>query len=102
MKSDTFYKVITKVSEIIEGVFLNILKAYLNTVAGQSFFKRFINFAVDNGYEYLLEPFVEAAVVRAGYKYDVQQGKILITKLHEAEAGNDQDTYDSTVDDILS
>lgn len=98
MKSDTFYKIINAVGALVEGIILHFLKAYLNTVAGQGFFSRIINKLVDEGYEHLLDPFVERAIVKAGYLYDKSTGKVLIKKLEEATNAED---YNSTADDIL-
>lgn len=48
-----------------------------------------------------MNPFMEVVLVRAGYSYDVKNGKVLIEKLHKAEEDNDEESYNSTVDDIL-
>lgn len=102
MESNRFYNLLLKIFSVFEHVFLTLLKAYLNTVVGQNFFKKAVNYAVDKAWDEVVEPFMKVALVRAGYSYDVKQGKVLIEKLKQAEEANDQDTYDSTVDDILS
>lgn len=101
MKSDKFYNILTKIWEAVEKFLAVFLKSYLNTLVGQGSLKKVINFAVDNLFEEVVNPFMEVALVRAGYKYDVKNGKILIEKLNKAEEENDATTYDSTVDDIL-
>lgn len=49
-----------------------------------------------------IEPGVKAAFREIGYIYHVSEGKILISKLNQAQNDNNQNDYDSTIDDILS
>lgn len=48
-----------------------------------------------------IEPGVKAAFREAGYIYNVNRGKILISKLNRAEDENNQSDYDDTIDDIM-
>lgn len=102
MKSNRFYNILIKFISIFENILLAIIKAYLNTLVGQGFYLKVVNYAVDKLWDEVVNPFMKIAAVRAGYSYDVKQGKILIEKLKLAEDANDQATYDSTIDDILS
>lgn len=49
-----------------------------------------------------IEPGVKAAFREVGYIYHVNKGKILISKLNQAQNDNNQTDYDNTMDDILS
>lgn len=100
--SNRLYSFLLKLLSIVESVTLPLIKTFLNTTVGQGFLSKVFGWIVDKAWDEVAEPFFKIIIVRVGYAYDVKQGKILITKLSEAEANNDQDTYDSTVDDIFS
>lgn len=97
-----FYKVMRKIWEVTEGILVNSTKAYLNTVVGQGMLKKLIGYTVDKFFDELIDPIMQVALVKMGYKYDVKDGQRMIEKLNVAkEEGNAQD-YNSTVDDILN
>lgn len=101
MNSDRFYSVLTKIWVSVEKFLAVFLKTYLNTLVGQGSLKKVINFAVDNLFEEVVNPFMEVALARAGYKYDFKNGKVLIEKLNKAKEENNEADYNSAVDDIL-
>lgn len=101
LSSDKFYNLLTKIWAFVEKFLAAFLKSYLNSVVGQGTLKKIIDFTVDNLMEEVVNPFMEVVLVRAGYSYDVKNGKVLIEKLHKAEEDNDEESYNSTVDDIL-
>lgn len=101
MNSDKFYKIILKVWEVGQKPLIAGLKAYLNTVVGQGILLKFINFAVDNLFEQIIDPVLKVALIKIGYKYDVKNGERLIEKLRKAEEDGNAEEYDHTVDVIL-
>lgn len=100
--SEEFYKFLQKILGVFEGLFLAALKAYLNTQVGQGFLKKVVGWLVDKLYDQTIHPILEVLLVRVGYRYDVQEGKILIKRLKQAEESGNDSEYDSTVDDILN
>lgn len=60
-----------------------------------------IKFIVENLFEELAEPLIKYAFRRMGYLYQRTKGEILVKKLRKAQNDNDQDAYDSTIDDII-
>jgi hypothetical protein len=100
--SEEFYKLLQKILLVFEKVFLTVVKSYLNTVVGQGFLKKVVNWMADKLYEETFKPVLEIMLVRAGYKYDVRDGEIFIERLKKAEESGNASDYDSTIDDILS
>ena len=89
---------------------------YLKTVAVKAavtlFFKKsipgifqlkIIKYAVKNIlFDKAITPAVQKIFLELGYSFDVGDGQILIKRLKKASDENNQDDYDSTIDDILS
>jgi uncharacterized membrane protein YGL010W len=99
--NDKTYNFFKKVIALLENVSAQFLKAWLNTVVGQSFLKKFIDFAVDNLMDELIDPILKTVLVKIGYRTDVKDGQRLIVKLNEARESGDESNYNTTVDDIL-
>lgn len=100
MKSDKFYSTLQKVWSILEQALLTGVKAYLNTTLGQGTLAKLINWFVPKLEDATIRPLVQAAMVEAGYAFDVHQGRVLIEKLKKAQGDGNASDYDRTIDDI--
>jgi len=78
------------------------LKKLLGTAAAGGFKVWLIKYIVTELYDEIAEPLIKMALNHAGYIYDKNAGKIHISRLKKARADHDQETYDSTSDDIFS
>lgn len=59
-------------------------------------------YILENYYDEVGEPIIEAGLRKVGYVYHKVEGKILIKKLVKAQGEGNEDSYDDIVDDILS
>lgn len=83
-----------------EAVKLAIKKILGSAMAG-GFKVWVIKFVVEELFEEIAEPLIKYAFRRMGYLYNRERGKILVKRLNDAQDSNDQDEYNSTIDDIL-
>lgn len=60
-----------------------------------------IKYIVTELFEEIAEPLIKASFRRMGYLYDRAGGKIQVKKLNEAREDNNEDSYNSSVDDIF-
>lgn len=101
MKSDQFYSWMKQLGALLEQGLISITKAYLNTSLGQGTLAKLIGWLVPKLEEVTLKPLIQAAMVEAGYKFDVHQGRVLVEKIKEAREGGDEAGYDHSTDVIL-
>jgi len=75
---------------------------FKNAISGV-FKLKVIKYAVKNIlFDKAITPAIRKIFLDLGYSFDVKDGSILIKRLKKASDENNQDDYDSTIDDILS
>jgi hypothetical protein len=52
-------------------------------------------------FDFIMEPLLQWSIRKGFLLYDTVDGQIKVKKLHKAKDENNQDDYDSTLDDII-
>tara|TARA_R110000868_G_scaffold87034_5_gene243676 strand:+ start:12997 stop:13329 length:333 start_codon:yes stop_codon:yes gene_type:complete len=98
-----FLKAVTKAEVIIkflkEKTITYALKTLLKSSTG--FTGWLVAYVAENLFEEFAEPLIKKAVRGVGYIYLKVEGKVIIKKLEQAQGNNDEDAYDSAMDDLL-
>jgi ribosome-binding factor A len=100
--SETFYKFLQKLLSVFDVLFLGMVKGYLNTQVGQGFLKKIVNWLAENVYDQTIHVVLEVFIIKAGYKYDVREGKVFIERLKDAQESGNVEDWNDAVDDINS
>lgn len=77
------------------------LKKLLGSAAAGGFKAWAIKFVVNELFEEIAEPLIKVAFVSMGYQFNRLQGEIIVKRIIKAQGENDQQAYDSAIDDIF-
>ena len=98
MKNNVFFEALKK---YLKGqVFKLALKKILGSAAMGGFKAWIIRFILENLWDEIVEPLMNAALVEIKYIKDKVDGKITAKKIEQARLSGDQDSYDSAVDEL--
>ena len=98
-----FKRVFTKefIMETLKDKLINLaLKKIFGAALSMGGFKVWlVKFLLENGFEQIIEPLIEAGEVEVKYVYRLVDGKLIKIRLDKAiEEGNEQDYYDAISD----
>jgi hypothetical protein len=77
------------------------LKKILGTSVATGFKGWLISWVAENFFEEIAEPLIKKSIRGLGYVYLKVEGKVIIKKLDQAQENNDENAYDSAMDDLL-
>lgn len=95
------YESTQKITELLELLFNNFLKAFLKTKLGGWFFGKIINIAVDQLSGVLISPLIDVLVINAYKNLDIKRARMMIDALERAKIERDKELYNNSVDDLL-
>ena len=78
------------------------MKIIFGSAVFGGFYGWIAKYILENYYDEIGEPIIEAGLRQVGFGYRKVQGKVIIRKVKKAQGEGDEDTYDELVSDILS
>jgi len=99
--SDTYFNIITKISEGVIGMVEEVVKQWVGTAIGQRWLKWFTDILITRFGDTIVKPAMRVWLVREGYRYDQADAKDRIKKLKAAEGSNDEQVYYDTLNDVF-
>lgn len=79
-----------------------ILKKILGSATALGWQAWIIKYFVTEIYDEALAPRIKAIFAQIGFKYNVYKGGIQIERIKEARENDDEEQYNSTIDDIFN
>lgn len=100
MNNESTYKFTKKFLEIFEQILSVFLQQFIGTYSGKVFLKWLTDYLIKNFFDTIVTPLARVWAIKAGYKVHIQENKIKIEKLTQAEEADEQTYYD-TLNDVL-
>lgn len=99
--SECFYRVSKKISEFIERLITEGLKAFLKTYIGHAFLNKIVDVAVNHLDKAVIDPIVDVLVIKISKNFDISRARKTIERLEKARNELNREDYNRHVDDLL-